>query len=188
MLLGCDFMSVVGERDATEHGSVSLCVWVHNLCFNENLLLPMKRLRLLGMLGKTSRLCRELLRKFGEAELVSHIDGFVTRLAPTWPGSRAPVNSESALFIYATAKNEAICYRCWRLAHLFDWMCGCLFCSTCASVDLSVSWPMSFHWDQHGRLLWLVAYIMIIRCTAYKQIRPGAWSGQLFISHNQTAL
>jgi len=130
------------------------------------------------MLGRISFLWPELRWKLGEAELVSHIDGFVTRVAPTWPRSQGPVNSESAPFIYATAKNEPICYRWWRLVHLSDWMCWFLFLLTFASVDLSLSWPMSFHWDQHGRLLGLVAYIMIIRCTAYKQIRPGvvSWS------------
>lgn len=41
-------------------------------------------------------------------EVVSHIDGFVTRVAPTWPRSRGPVNFESALFRFTKFKNIVI--------------------------------------------------------------------------------
>ena len=77
---------------------------MHNFCCNDNLGLSSKVLRLRIMPWQTSRLYRKLLLRVRRSEVVSRFDGFVTRVAPTWPRSRQPVNFESALFIFTKSK------------------------------------------------------------------------------------
>jgi len=161
-----------GECDAIEYTEVLRSVWAHKFYLNAKLHLLIKVLRLRSTLQMISHLYLLTFRQLKRSEVASHIDEFVTRVAPTWPRSREPVNFESALMAFTCPRTSQL-----TTVHsvLFYFLLECIYVSF-HSVYLSVDSPVHdlcpFIGINMAALLGLVAYIMIIRCTAYN-VQPA---------------